>query len=50
MEAENDSILNRIYIYNLRSFGGKLLFECKISENDTCKLTQNRFLKDILSA
>ena len=48
MEAENDSILNRIYIYNLRSFGGNLLFECNISENDICKFTQNRFLKNIL--
>ena len=26
IEADNDSILNRIYIYNLRAFGGNLLF------------------------
>ena len=50
IEADNDSILNRMYIYNLRSFGGNLLFECNISENDICKFTQNIFLKDVLSA
>ena len=50
IEADNDSILNRIYIYNLRAFGGKLLFECNISENDLCKFTQNIFRKDVLSA
>ena len=50
IEADNDSILNRIYIYNLRAFGGNLLFECNISENDICKFTQNIFLKDVLSA
>ena len=50
IEADNDSILNRILIYNLRAFGGNLLFECNISENDICKFTQNIFLKDVLSA
>ena len=34
IEADTDSILNRIYIFNLRAFGGNLLFECSISEND----------------
>ena len=48
VEAENDAILNRIYINNLRPFGGKLLFECNILENDVCRYTQNRFLKDVL--
>ena len=50
VEAENDAILNRIYIHNLRPFGGKLLFECNILENDVCRYTQNRFLKDVLLA
>ena len=50
VEAENDAILNRIYINNLRLFGGKLLFECNILENDVCRYTQNRFLKDVLLA
>ena len=50
VEAENDAILNRIYIHNLRSFGGKLLFKCNILENDVCRYTQNRFLKDVLLA
>ena len=50
VEAENDAILNRIYIHNLRPFGGKLLFECNIVENDVCRYTQNRFLKDVLLA
>ena len=50
VEAENDAILNRIYINNLRPFGGKLLFECNILENDVCRYTQNRFLKDVLLA
>ena len=50
IKADNDSILNRIYIYNLRAYGGNLLFECNISENDICKFTQNIFLKDVLSA
>ena len=50
IEADNDSILNRIYIYNLRAFGGNLLFECNIFENDIGKFTQNIFLKDDLSA
>ena len=50
INADNDSILNRIYIYNLRAYGGNLLFECNISENDICKFTQNIFLKDVLPA
>ena len=44
VEAENDAILNRKYINNLSSFGGTLLFESTISEDDICKFTQNRFL------
>ena len=48
IEAENDAILNKIYIHSLSSFGGKLLFECNISEDDICKITQNRFLNDVL--
>ena len=47
VEAENDAILNRIYIHN---FGGKLLFQCNILENDVCRYTQNRFLKYFLLA
>ena len=47
-EADNDAILNKIYNYNLSSFGGKLLFEYNISEDDICKITQNRFLNDVL--
>ena len=47
VEAENDAILNRIYINNLRPFGGKLLFECNILENDVCRYTQNRFLNSL---
>ena len=47
IEAVNDSILNKIYIYSLRSFGCNLLFECNISENDICKFTQNIFLKGV---
>ena len=31
IEADNDVILNKIYINNLSSFGGKLLFECNVS-------------------
>ena len=50
IEADNDPILNRMYIYNLRSFGGNLLFECNISENSICKFMQTVFLKDVLSA
>ena len=50
IEADNDSILNRMYIYNLRSFGGNLLYECYISENNICKFMQTIFLKDVLSA
>ena len=50
IEADDDSILNRIYIYNLRAFGGNISFECNISENDICKFLQNIFLKDVLSA
>ena len=37
IEAENDAILNKIYINSLSSFGGKLLFECNISEDDICR-------------
>ena len=48
IEADNDAILNKIYINNLSSFGGKLLFECYISEEDICKITQNRLLNDVL--
>ena len=48
IEADNDAILNKIYINNVSSFGGKLLFECNISEDDICKITQNRFLNDVL--
>ena len=48
VEAENDAIFNRKYINNLSSFGGTLLFESTISEDDICKFTQNRFLKYIL--
>ena len=48
IEAENDAILNKIYINSLSSFGGKLLFECNISKDDICKITQNRFLSDVL--
>ena len=43
-------ILNRIYIHNLQPFGEKLLFQCYILENDVCRYTQNRFLKDVLLA
>ena len=50
VEAENDAILNRIYIHNLRPFRGKLLFKCNILENDVCRYTQNRFLKYVLLA
>ena len=50
VEAEHDAILNRIYIHNLRSFGGKLLFVCNILENDVCSYIQNRFLKFVLLA
>ena len=50
VEAENDAIKNRIYIHNLRSFGGNLLLECNILEDDACRFTQNRFLKDVLLA
>ena len=48
IEADNDAILNKIYINNLSSFGRKLLFECNISEDDICKITHNRFLNDVL--
>ena len=48
IEAENETILNKIYINSLSSFGGKLLFECNISEDDICRITPNRFLKDVL--
>ena len=48
VEAENDAILNRIYIHNLRSFEGNL-FECNILDDDVCRYTQN-FLKDVLLA
>ena len=41
IEADNDTILHRIYINNLSSFGGKLLFEFNVSVNDICKFTQN---------
>ena len=50
VEAENDAILNRIYIHSLTPFWGKLVFECNILENDVCRYTQNRFLKDVLLA
>ena len=50
IEADNDSILNSTYINNLQAFGGNLLFECNISENDICKFKHNIFLKDVLSA
>ena len=43
IEAENVAILKKIFINSLSSFGGKLSFECNISEDDTCKITQNRF-------
>ena len=45
IEADNDSDLNRIHIYNLRSFGGNILFECNISEIDICKFTQKYISK-----
>ena len=47
IEAGNDSLLNSIYIYNLRVFGSNLLFECNISENGICKFLQNMFPKDV---
>ena len=48
IEVDSDAILNKIYINNLSSFGGKLLFECNTSEDDICKIIQNRFLNDVL--
>ena len=48
IEAENDEILNKIYINSLSSFGGKLFSEFNISEDDICKITQNRLLNDVL--
>ena len=48
IEAENDAILNKIYINSLSSFGGKLLFECNISEDDICRITPNSILNDVL--
>ena len=48
--AGNDVILNRIIVDNLRPFGGKLLFECNILENDVCRYTQIRLLKHVLLA
>ena len=48
IEADNDAILNKIYINNVSSFGEKLLLECNISDDDICKITQNRFLNDVL--
>ena len=48
IEADNDAILNKININNLSSFSGKLLFECNTPEDDICRITQNRFLNDVL--
>ena len=50
IESEDDGILKNIYLSKLKPFGGKLLFECNFSENDTHRFTQNNFLKDILAA
>ena len=50
IESEDNGILKNIYLSKLKPFGGKLLFECNLSENDLHRFTQNIFFKRYLGS